>query len=307
MKFDLHRLRLLRELAHRGTLAAVAEATSYSNSAISQQLSVLEGEIGAKLLVRDGRRVQLTPQALILVEHTSAVLRQLEQAEAEIEASRQVVVGAVRLAAIQTAALACVPDMLSALKLSHPRLSVKLTQAEPDVAIPGLLAREFDLVCDENFPGIKPGRPRDTNLETQHEDPMRVAFLEPPRGRSADQVRLADFAGQPWVVELPGSPGRDWAVAACHQAGFEPLIEHQTSDTVMQAELVSRGLAVAFLPDLLWTTLSPRFHLQWLDRLHIRSLVTTCRAGSQGHPGIVAVRSAFRDALSANRPEVFNR
>lgn len=96
-------------------------------------------------------------------------------------------------------------------------------------------------------------------------------------------------------------------MAACHQAGFEPIIGHQTSDTVVQAELVSRGLAVAFLPDLLWTRLAPRFHLRWLDPLHVRTLVTTCRAGSQGHPGIVAVRAAFRDALAANRPEVVNR
>ncbi|WP_205625621.1 helix-turn-helix domain-containing protein [Actinomadura atramentaria] len=60
---DLHRLRLLRELKHRGTLAAVAEALAYSPSSISQQLSVLEREAGVRLLEPVGRRVRLTPQA----------------------------------------------------------------------------------------------------------------------------------------------------------------------------------------------------------------------------------------------------
>lgn len=83
---DLHRLRLLRELKHRGTLAAVAEALAYTPSAISQQLSVLEAEAGVPLLERAGRRVRLTPAAERLVEHTEAILERLEQARADLDA-----------------------------------------------------------------------------------------------------------------------------------------------------------------------------------------------------------------------------
>ena len=67
---DVHRLRLLRELHRRGTLAEVARALSYSPSAISQQLSQLESETGVQLLERAGRGVRLTEQARILVRHT---------------------------------------------------------------------------------------------------------------------------------------------------------------------------------------------------------------------------------------------
>ncbi|BDZ54559.1 hypothetical protein GCM10025870_16320 [Agromyces marinus] len=59
---DVRRLRLLVELAQRGTLTAVAEALSYSPSSVSQQLSQLEKEAGVPLLVQVGRRVQLTPR-----------------------------------------------------------------------------------------------------------------------------------------------------------------------------------------------------------------------------------------------------
>jgi DNA-binding transcriptional LysR family regulator len=59
---DLRRLRLLRELAHRGTLGAVAQALSYSPSTVSQQLSLLESEVGVALLEPVGRRVRLTPR-----------------------------------------------------------------------------------------------------------------------------------------------------------------------------------------------------------------------------------------------------
>jgi DNA-binding transcriptional LysR family regulator len=96
---DLRRLRLLRELAHRGTLGAVAEALSYAPSTVSQQLSLLESEVGVPLLEPVGRRVRLTPQAEVLVPHTERILEELERAEAAVAASTAQVAGLVRVAA----------------------------------------------------------------------------------------------------------------------------------------------------------------------------------------------------------------
>ena len=84
---DLRKLRLLRELAHRGTIAAVAAALSYSPSAVSQQLSALEREVGRPLLIRTGRRVRLTAAGTVLVEHTEVILADLERALAALAAS----------------------------------------------------------------------------------------------------------------------------------------------------------------------------------------------------------------------------
>ena len=64
---DLRRLRRLRQLARRGTITAVAEALSYSPSAVSQQLAALEKETGVRLLEPAGHRVRLTTQADLLV------------------------------------------------------------------------------------------------------------------------------------------------------------------------------------------------------------------------------------------------
>src|SRR5699024_1018676 len=86
--YDLHRLRLLRELKHRGTLAQVANALGYSPSAVSQQLSLLAREVGQPLLEPCGRGVVLTPAAEIVVEHTEAILREMELARAEVAATR---------------------------------------------------------------------------------------------------------------------------------------------------------------------------------------------------------------------------
>src|SRR5690349_9657234 len=113
---DMHRLRLLRELKHRGTLAAVAAALSYSPSSISQQLSLLETEVGVPLLEPVGRRVRLTPQAEILVGHAEALLERLEQAEADVAASLTELTGTLRVASFQTASLAVLPAALTRLR-----------------------------------------------------------------------------------------------------------------------------------------------------------------------------------------------
>src|SRR4051794_23907230 len=97
---DLRRLRLLRELRDRGTIAAVAEAFSYTPSAVSQQLAALEREAGAELTERVGRGVRLTEAGQALAGHTDAVLALLEGAEAELEAAASGAVhGRVRVSA----------------------------------------------------------------------------------------------------------------------------------------------------------------------------------------------------------------
>ena len=85
---DLRRLRLLRELDRRGTITAVAEALSYSPSAVSQQLTALEKETGMKLLEPVGRRVRLTAQGELLVAHTEMLLEEMERAEAALAQCR---------------------------------------------------------------------------------------------------------------------------------------------------------------------------------------------------------------------------
>src|SRR6185437_16644881 len=85
---DVRRLRLLRDLAQLGTIAAVAKSHMYTPSAVSQQLAALEREAGVALLTRTGRRVALTPAGAVLVRHAEAVLAALEEADAALAAAR---------------------------------------------------------------------------------------------------------------------------------------------------------------------------------------------------------------------------
>src|SRR5271170_214436 len=144
--YDVRRLRLLRELSVRGSLAAVADALHQSPSSVSQQLTQLEREVGLPLLVKSGRGVQLTQHAEILVEHTEAILQRLELAESHVLTSVDEPVGTVRLAIVQSAARPLIPRTLAQLRDRHPGMRVTLTQREPETALLETFARDFDLV-----------------------------------------------------------------------------------------------------------------------------------------------------------------
>ena len=295
--FDLHRLRLLRELKHRGTLAAVAAALSYSPSSISQQLSLLESEVGVPLLEPVGRRVRLTPQAEILVAHTDAVLERLEQAEADIATSLTDLTGTLRIASFQTAALALVPTALSLLRDAHPLLRVHVTQTEPEKALPALLARDFDLVIAEEYPGNPDLRPAELEQEDLCDDTLRLA--QPKATDTATpQEALRALADHPWVMEPEGTAARHWAMSLCRNAGFEPDVRFESTDLLLHLRLVEQGHAAALLPDLVWSGRPPTVTLRPLPHSHrARRLFTAVRRGRGQHPAIQACRQALLQAV----------
>ncbi|WP_329373059.1 LysR substrate-binding domain-containing protein [Streptomyces sp. NBC_01483] len=299
--FDLHRLRLLRELKHRGTLAAVATALSYAPSSVSQQLSQLEAEVGVRLLEPVGRRVRLTEQAEILVAHTEAVLERLERAEADIATSLTDLTGTLRIASFQTAALALVPTALDLLRDRHPHLRVHVTQMEPERALSALQARDFDLVLAEAYPGNPNPRPPELEEEDLLDDPLHLALPKPPDDAHTESpmAALRSLADHPWAMEPEGTSARHWAMTLCRNAGFEPDVRFETTDLLLHLRLVEQKHAAAFLPDLVWSGQHPTVALRQLPRgERARRIFTVVRRGRSQHPAVLACRDALRRAVT---------
>ena len=277
---DVRRLRLLRELKIRGTLAEVAEALQYSPSSVSQQLALLEKEAGVELLRKTGRRVQLTPQAEVLVAHTSQLLETLEQAEADL---------AVRIAVFQSAALALMPDTLTRMTASYPEVRVEMTQREPETALHETWARDFDLVIAEQYPGHAAPHYAELDRVALTRDAIRLAVPPPSPDRGPIRT-LADTAGLAWVMEPRGAASRHWAEQACRSAGFEPDVRFETADLQAQIRLIESGNAVALMPDLVWTGRGTSAQLLDLPGDPHRTVFTSVRRSSARRPALLAAR-----------------
>jgi DNA-binding transcriptional LysR family regulator len=290
--FEVRRLRLLRELQLRGTLAAVADALSYSPSTISQQLAQLEKDAGVALLEPDGRRVRLTPYGEVLAAHAARVLDLDEAVRAEL-ASVQPGLTPVRVAVMQTAAQAILPRALDLIAQREPALRVEVAEVPPEVGLYELNARTFDLVVAEQYPGQTRAHAPTVHREPLGSDPVRLAL--PPGDPAAE---LGDLRERAWVMEPEGTAARQWAVQQCRAAGFEPDVRYELADLNAQVRLVAAGHAVGMLPDLLWTETSPPVRLVPLPGNPARDLFTAVRAAATGRPGVRTVHEALRDAMS---------
>src|SRR5262245_28400554 len=143
---ELRRLRLLHEFARRGTIAAVAEALSYSPSSVSVQLAELEREAGTPLFRRTGRVLQLTPAGHRLADHAAAALTADEAVLAELASLAGAPRGTVRLSFVQTPALALLSTALRTLADTAPDLRIEVVHSETAPALADLRSRALDVV-----------------------------------------------------------------------------------------------------------------------------------------------------------------
>jgi DNA-binding transcriptional LysR family regulator len=293
MPLDVKRLRVLRELAERGTVAATAEALSFTPSAVSQQLSALEREAGVTLLEREGRRLALTDAGRTLVAHADAVLAQLERAEADLHAGAQEVTGTLRVAAFSSFARSVLPRVTAAILRDHPRLDVHVRDAEPQDSVPLLRLGELDVVIAQRFPYV----PRDFgpafHVVDLFDDPLHLATGP---GHQDAPARFAGLAGRPWVAGHPGTSCHEVVVHACHAAGHEPRIVGFSNDFAVVAALVAQGVGIAMIPAIAHDQAPPEVRLRPLDPPLSRQVLAVVRAGAQERPAVAAFLAQLRAA-----------
>jgi DNA-binding transcriptional LysR family regulator len=291
---DLHRLRLLRELAYRETIAAVAEALAYTPSAVSQQLAALEREAGVPLLERTGRRVRLTPAARTLVAHAEEVLARMEHAEAALAEARTNVTGTLRIGAFPSAARVILPNALIALGRDYPGLELMIEEFDPALAAEALRTGELDAALTQDYDLVPV--PEHPALESTVvlTEPMYVASRSAPHDPD-DPV--GSFRDDWWIMGKPGSLCRLAAERICQAAGFQPRIRHQSDDFPTVLALVAADQGHAVMPRL-GTVNAPAGVV--LTPLPIAARVAvTHRRGASTHPAIAAFRRAVGHAVQA--------
>jgi DNA-binding transcriptional LysR family regulator len=320
---DVRRLRLLRELAHRGTIAAVADALAFTPSAVSQQLSTLEREAGLPLLERRGRRVALTPAGQNLARHAETVLEQLERAAADLAGARQGLSGPLRIGAFPSAGQTMIPAALAALAREHPGLEPMVSEIDPaDVAsalrageLDVALIHEYDFVAAPPEPGLatealcteamylasagagprrRPDGARDTGTP-----PRSASDTGAPSHSTGDTGTpwLGRWRDAPWITATRGTMCQRMTMHACQAAGFLPRTRHHVDDFATTLALVAAGQGVALVPQLGLAGLPPGVVLTRVP-LH-RQTKIAYRTGAGGHPAVTAIIAALRRAVPA--------
>jgi DNA-binding transcriptional LysR family regulator len=248
--FDATRLRVFREVAHRGSISAAADALSFTQPAVSRQIATLEREAGAQLLERLPRGIRLTEAGRVLLGHAEAILDRMTAAHTQVDAVTRLEAGRLRIGAFATANATIVPRAIAAFTEKHPGVELSLVEAVSAELIPRLRAGELDVAL-----ATDPSENNVDELEVYDivEDPLLVALPLGHPFAHKPKLRLVDLREETWIEG--GHAGcRRPLLRACAAAGFEPHIRFGSEQWLGKQGLVAAGVGVTLIPSLALAT-----------------------------------------------------
>src|SRR5688500_13439246 len=292
---DVRRMRVLREVAVHGSFSAAAEALSFTQSAVSQQIAALEREAGTTLVQRRARGVRLTEAGEAIVRHTETIMARLAEAEAELEAIAGLRGGRLRMAAFESAGATLMPLAIAAFRHQHPAVELSMSMSEPEDCVPLLRSGELDLAIVFES-AVKRA---DDGIERVHliEDPM---YLVLPREHPlANRRRLADLAGEAWIGGQPDCECNRLISRACAVAGYEPRIAFETDDYTAMQGFVAAGVGVSLIAELGLTSVRDDIVVRDLGRdTPVRQIYAATLADGYRSPATQAMLEILRDVAA---------
>ena len=293
---DLRRLRILRAVAHYGTVTAAANALHFTPSAASQQIRQLGRELDVTLLEPDGRGVRLTPAARTLLDHADAIHTRWEQAEAEMRGLGTEPSGLLRVAAFPMAVSRLLAPMAAALTAEHPRLDVRVLEAEPGECLDLLFRGGIDVTVIEAAPGAPPVTDARFDQLPLLDDVFDLVVSDRHRLAERTSVALAETAAESWVLPPSGTTCHSHTMTVCAAVGFTPDGSHQALAWGSVASLVAHGLGVALIPRM--ADISPDLPVTRVPLegpyVPARKLLTCIREGSRQNPAVAAARTELQ-------------
>jgi DNA-binding transcriptional LysR family regulator len=303
---DPRRLRVLREIAARGSFAAAAEALSFTQSAVSQQVAALEREAGTRLVERGVRPVRLTDAGRALLAHAEAVLARLDEAEQELGEIARLRRGRLRLASFPTAIATLVPRAVALFNQRHPDVDLTVIDDHGQGLLPRLARWELDLALIYEHEAL---REPDVELERTHllEDPFDLVVPDGHPLAARASVALEELAGEIWIGGAPDSAYGAIVLHSCRAAGFEPRFAFGSDDYNAVQAFVAVGLGVAILPRLALDFVRPGLHRVPLTVPPVRHITAARLAASYRSAATASMLSVLKETAAlfiARRPQI---
>lgn len=244
---DVRRLELLRELAERGSITAVALATNRTASAVSQQLKVLEREAGIPLIERSGRGVVLTGAGRALARTATDVAIALERADALWKNFKHAPQGEVTLTTFPTAGQMLLPGLLSAIE-ALPGLVLLCSDQDPLLPDFADLTPSFDIVIADSRGTLPSWKERGLAVVPLMQEPLDVGLPMGHRLAAKSSLLPSDLVDEIWIGVPDGFP-YDRILRQIEVANGSPArIGQRFLDNGIVESVVAAGHGIAILP-----------------------------------------------------------
>ena len=244
LPFSLRQLTYFREVARRLHFRRAAEALAIAQPALSRAIAQLEEDLGARLLNRTRRGVELTPAGQMLLERSEPLLRGLAALPGDLRALAEGQVGTVRVGFTGLAMATVLPGILRAFHAAHPGIRLELTEMPTSAPLAALQAG--DLACGFFHPDA-PSPGLETRVLLRERNGILLSAADPLARRRT--LRLRELADTPFVLfPRQHNPGfYDRILAAFAEAGVAPKITEEVWPRANGVGLVRAGLGATFI------------------------------------------------------------
>jgi DNA-binding transcriptional LysR family regulator len=251
-----------------------ADKLHVAQPALSQQIRHLEEEIGATLLNRSNRRVDLTPAGEVFRSRALIALDQMSRAVTEAGQAGRGEAGSLSIGFVSSAVWGVLPVILRQLRSKTPLADIELREVEPARQLRDIRERHLDVgmmhaVLDQP----------DLSCVVIARERLIVALQETHASAAKPTVPLKSLAGETCLVPRQhASAGfHELVIAACHNAGFAPVRIQSTRLLQTAVGLVAGGVGIALVPE------------SFRDNLKIRGVVYRPLKGETPVAELVAV------------------
>lgn len=242
---NIGQLKTFVSVVDLGSFSDAARAMGISQPAVTMQVQALESAVGATLLDRRYRRVDLTEAGKALLPHARAVLAQVDDARGEIAALSGTITGRLAIAASTTPGDYVIPRLLGGFIAKYPEVGATVAVSDTAQVVEAVESGAVQL-------GVTGAQVRGARVafEELGTDEL-VLIAAPDSGLAAREgIRLADLADAAWVLRESGSGTRQVAEKLLADNGLDPAelrvaVELGTGEAIVSA--VEGGLGVAIV------------------------------------------------------------
>jgi DNA-binding transcriptional LysR family regulator len=292
---ELRHLAALQAIAEHGSFGRAATALGYTQSAVSQQLAMLERLVGVRLVERPGgpRPVELTEAGRVLLHHAEAIVARLQAARADIDALCSGEAGTLRVGAFQSAGARILPELLRRFSAAWPRVEVRL-EAEDDSLLSGIEHGGLDLA----FVMLPVEDAAVETVELVRDAYVLVTQADSPLARSSTPPTFREIGSMP-LIGYRTCLGGQQVEDRLRAAGVTPRMAFRSDDNATLQAMVATGIGIALVPRLTVNEADPRIAvIDLADRVPPRLIGLAWHRDRYRSPAALAFVDAARELCS---------
>jgi LysR family transcriptional regulator, low CO2-responsive transcriptional regulator len=237
----LRQMRVFVAVARQLSFTRAARELHLTQPAVSQQVRLLEDEVGMPLFEKIGRKVQLAPAGAELLRYAAQTLELMREASEALAAMRGLKRGFLKLAAVSTAKYFA-PSLLSAFRPAYPEVTIKFDVGNREEIIKQLAANETDLVIMG-----RPPRELDTIAAPFAQHPLVIIAAPDHPLAARKRIPLKQLAGEPFLIREEGSGTRASMEHVFRERNVPIRVSMEVSSNETIKQAVMAGMGISFI------------------------------------------------------------